>query len=80
MRRRWPTAWACASSVLKSFITYLMPSQSIDKTTRNRNKKNSSKYEQSYSECFPSKCLSHFSINEAVFNYLFPYYYLACSM
>lgn len=51
-----------------------MPSQNIDKTTKNRNKRNLSKYEQLYSGCFPNKCLSYFSISEAVFNYLFPYY------
>lgn len=49
-----------------------MPSQNIDKTTKNRNKRNLSKYEQLYSGCFPNKCLSYLS--EAVFNYLFPYY------
>lgn len=51
-----------------------MPSQNTGKTTKNRNKRNSSKYEQLYSGCFPNKCLCYFSINEAVFNYLFPYY------
>lgn len=51
-----------------------MPSQNIDKTTKNRNKRNLSKYEQLYSGCFPNKCLFYFRISEAVFNYLFPYY------
>lgn len=51
-----------------------MPSQNTDKITKSRNKRNSSKYEQLSSGCFPNKCLSYFSINEAVFNYLFPCY------